>query len=467
MFPKGTVFASIAVEAEDGVERATPGGAPTAFRIWRAGDNRTDYGLHRFTEASAALLIADQATRGNLYSFDIDHGSLDPKAAPELHAAVGYHRVGIRDGADGPEFWAEDCEWSAEVRAGLEERPPKWKYFSPAYSTSKSGEITRYLNCAITINPATHFVTALASTTKGSTMHDFKSIAAAMLGEDGDEKEKARAAIAAMGDEDRTKCHAAILAAMFGEEGENKEGKDPGESKPPEKKEEASAAVAAAAAGANAPPFAASAKPAPKPATTTTRTPAPTVHATADVAELVAKVGTLDQTVAALTAENDSKTREGLLAARPDLTEGQRTWLAKKPLAEVRDLLASPVLAPPPGATANVRARAAQPNVQATRGRSQVGNGRGAGDRDESTGIRASMSEAKERSEIAARFGRATRPKEPFLEGHDLVLPVMDRRTAAEFLAKRGLDLPSSGFSVNPEILAHIREVDIQKAKVA
>ncbi len=55
----------------DGVERPGPGEAPTAFRFWKAGDNVTDYGVHRFTGHSAKLLLEEQATREKLYSVDV------------------------------------------------------------------------------------------------------------------------------------------------------------------------------------------------------------------------------------------------------------------------------------------------------------------------------------------------------------------------------------------------------------
>ena len=151
-----------ALMAGDGVERPTRGTAPSAFRIWKAGTNVTDYGPHEFTERSARMLMAEQAKRGNLYAVDVDHMSLNPEAPPESHRAVGWHRLEVRDGDGGPELWAVDCQWTDAVRAGLESTPPEWRYFSPAYDV-KDGEIVSYLNTALTNNPATHQVTALAT----------------------------------------------------------------------------------------------------------------------------------------------------------------------------------------------------------------------------------------------------------------------------------------------------------------
>jgi phage I-like protein len=138
-------------------------GAPVAFRVWRAGANPTDKGTHYFTKQSAARLMSEQSDRGTLYAIDVDHLSLDSKAPPESRRAVGWHRLAVRDGKDGPELWATNVAWTKSVLAGLLANPPEWRYFSPAYDVDKtSGEIIGYLNCALTNNPATWDVTALA-----------------------------------------------------------------------------------------------------------------------------------------------------------------------------------------------------------------------------------------------------------------------------------------------------------------
>ena len=158
------ITAAIAFSS-DGVERS-PSGAPNAFRIWRAGVNVTDYGPHVFSRASAVKLMAVQNIRGNLISIDVDHLSLSQgkdAAPPESRKAAGFHRLAVRQSPDGPELWAVDVEWTDAVRAGLEKDPPEWRYFSPAYDVNKSGEITAYLNTALTNNPATWRANALAS----------------------------------------------------------------------------------------------------------------------------------------------------------------------------------------------------------------------------------------------------------------------------------------------------------------
>lgn len=187
--------------ASDGVEREG-NGPPTAFRIWRAGANDTDHGPTIFSERSAQLIAEEQEQRGNRYSIDIDHLSLDKDAPLENHRAVGWHSLEVRNG----ELWAVDIEWSPEVAKGLTTEPPAWKYFSPAYDVNEEGEVISYLNTALTANPATHRVTALASRPgkaavqaakkKGSTMK-WSDIKAALDGDDEDQKAAAYAAIQA------------------------------------------------------------------------------------------------------------------------------------------------------------------------------------------------------------------------------------------------------------------------------
>ena len=193
MIVRASLFALLA----DGrtVERPRPGAAPSAFRIWAAGPNRTDHGVHVFTERSAVALMAAQAARGNVYSIDVDHLSFSKEAPPDARAAVGWMRIEARKDETGrSELWAVDVEWSTSVRAGLEADPPTWRYFSPAYRADpKTGEILAYLNTAITNNPATWGVTALAAMgTEGDTRMTIEEIKAALqaLADAGDETAK-------------------------------------------------------------------------------------------------------------------------------------------------------------------------------------------------------------------------------------------------------------------------------------
>lgn len=190
-------------------------GAPVAFRMWRAGLNRTDHGDHYLTPEGLALLLQTQAERGNRYSIDVDHLSLSDTAPPESRKAVGWFTIEERDG----DLWAVNVEWTDVVRGGFGKDVPEWRYFSPAYETKRaSGEIVRLLNCALTNNPATHHVTALATSAqqKETAMYEKMTLAAllAAMDEEKDEGKK----------KEMEKVARAKIKAAFPEpEGEKKE----------------------------------------------------------------------------------------------------------------------------------------------------------------------------------------------------------------------------------------------------
>ena len=147
------------------VERPSPGAAPSAFRIWEAGVNVTDDGPTVFSRQSAQLLMDEQAERGNLSSIDFDHLSLRTDRPAEAGRAAGWCTLGVRADERGePELWAENVEWCADVKAGLEEQPPRWRYFSPACDVNvDTREVISYLNTALCINPKTHNNNMLAT----------------------------------------------------------------------------------------------------------------------------------------------------------------------------------------------------------------------------------------------------------------------------------------------------------------
>lgn len=212
--------------AAQSIELGSDGSAPVAFRIWKAGRNMTDDGETIFSERSAELLMEEQARRGNLYSSDYDHLSLLTNRPATAGQASGWHRLEVRKGDGGPELWAVDVEWCAEAKAGIEAKPPKWRYFSPAYDIDpETREVISYLNLALCINPKTWNNNALAS--RAIVRRDMKKSAMlaalkAMAEGDGDEEQKKAAAalFASMGGED------ALKAAQSDED--DKEGQDEG-----------------------------------------------------------------------------------------------------------------------------------------------------------------------------------------------------------------------------------------------
>ena len=147
------------------VERPAPGKAPTAFRIWAFGPNQCDGKTVVFSERSAAALIEEQTARGRLYSSDFDHRSMMPDVSPEAGKAAGWHVLEVRKDPNGnPELWATSCDWTEDARSGIEADPPEWRYFSPTYDVDPATrEVVGYVGCALTNNPLTHGIPALAS----------------------------------------------------------------------------------------------------------------------------------------------------------------------------------------------------------------------------------------------------------------------------------------------------------------
>jgi len=217
------------------VERSAPGAAPSAFRIWAAGENLSDDGAIYFTRESARLLMEEQAARGRVYSIDFDHLSLTQDRPAESGRAAGWHALQARVGAGGePELWAVGLDWCADARAGLEEQPPRWRFFSPAFVTNKAGEVVSYINLALCINPKTHQLPSLAARTCTAGVPPVKK--ATLLA--------ALAALAASApDEDKKSLEAArSYAEKCAEDGDDDEKKKDAEEAPPEsKKEEKSA----------------------------------------------------------------------------------------------------------------------------------------------------------------------------------------------------------------------------------
>ena len=436
------ILATAIALASDGVERDA-NGVPTAFRVWKAGPNATDYGVHIFSARSAELLMAEQETRGNLYSIDVDHLSLNEKAPPESHKAAGWHRLDARKGDEGPELWVVAAEFGEPFKGGLTKDPPEWRYFSPAYEVSKeTGEIVSYLNTALTNNPATHYVTALATRIAANrgNMSKFAAVAAALLGDDDDKKKEAQAAYEAMSEEDKSECKKAYaeasIAAAFGEDGgEGGGGGEGGEPKPkpkPDPKdEEATRAAAARRAG--------------------------TTQTVESTAALLAQIGEQDKRLKALETETEAEKRTKIIAARTDLTDGQRKYLEGRPLKEVEQLLASPLLAPKGQPT--TRAAAVQPGVTATRGATQTGGG-------EQTGaVRATRSNTEIAESIANRFGRSSKKPTIHWEGNELVLERISKADAIGILAARG-EAPPPRRPFVPATLPHSMADVVQGALI-
>lgn len=371
------ILASIDILGEDGVERLEQGKAPVAFRIWKFGENPTDKGQTIFSRRSAEMLMKAQKLRGNLVSMDVDHLSLNHVAPPESRKAIGWHKLEVRK--DG--LWAVDVEWTAAVKAGLEADPPEWRYFSPAYDVEKkSREVVAYLNTALTNNPATWQVSALA-TSVGSegtnlTLEDIRAALKAMSeGEDEECKMKAGKMLAALDDDVQA---------------------------PAEQKEEAAAGD----------------EPAPD-----SEKPGPGLERELDedaiAATLAVNVQKLTQKVELLEERSE---REQLLASRGDLAPSVKAWLQKQTVATIKGFLKAAPQAKPKAAQAPV-------TITATRGEGQTGDGDPA--------IRTGRLPAAEREELDRRMGLAVAKPAIQRVGNTVQFGAMTQEEARRVLASR------------------------------
>jgi hypothetical protein len=344
------VLASAFSFAEDGVERPGPGQAPTAFRIWASGLTKTDKGDSIFNAQAAERLMLDQATRGTLYSIDVDHMSLSSSAPIESRKAVGWHQLEVRlDVAGLPELWAVAVQWTDAVRSGLEQDPPEWRYFSPAYDVHpETREVLRYLNTALTNNPATWQVTALASlaaatSKKDSHMKVSKDVAAALraMAEGDDDTAKAAKVLCGMiedGDEKKEETKASEGADDEKKDDEKKETTKASEGDDDEKKEE-KASIAAS-----------------------------------NVIDLAKRVHEME---AERAKEKEDAERERLFASRPDFSDDIRKTLEKAPMAVLREAVTTWKRGPAVAST--VKDARAATTITATRGDGQGSPDQGKG----------------------------------------------------------------------------------------
>lgn len=150
---------------------ALPEGAlPVEFRLFSAGEVRTEKGTFLFDEEAQKLVSRGIKRRKAELMMDYNHASLDPKPLdPALSGrAAGWYDVEFRAG----ELWAVNVRWTQTAADGI--RSKEWRYYSPAFlDDPKTGRIVDFINCALTNLPATHDLTPLVAASKeASTMTD-------------------------------------------------------------------------------------------------------------------------------------------------------------------------------------------------------------------------------------------------------------------------------------------------------
>lgn len=129
---------------------------PKELQLWNAGDNPTDYGVHRWTERSIASVMGRYEERGNPLLIDVEHGGeLSADGTPTVTG--GYARLELRSGAPWLVF-----DWSdyavEQITSGQR------RFLSPEYLVDKaSGEIVTLTRVSLVADPGTHRARILAA----------------------------------------------------------------------------------------------------------------------------------------------------------------------------------------------------------------------------------------------------------------------------------------------------------------
>jgi phage I-like protein len=166
---------------------------PSEFRLFPLGAVETTKGTFLLEPEDAKACLADWKAYGNDLSIDYGHGVFREDEGEPQRAAGWIGGLELR--ADG--LWAVRVSWTPTAAEMLRNR--EQRYFSPAFETDDEGHITRLLNVALTLMPATHRLTPLVasrrsgrttvSTRKHTTMAD-KYCKASDLEKMADELEK-------------------------------------------------------------------------------------------------------------------------------------------------------------------------------------------------------------------------------------------------------------------------------------
>ncbi len=176
------------------------GDPPTEIQLFAAGENPTTKGAVRWTPRSAALVEREYVARGVEKFADYEHRSLLPIDRQPDHAtdAAAWYRLANRDGA----LWAVDIRWTPKAEQKIRDR--EVRYFSPAVELDpKTREVVRFVNFALTNDPATLNLPALVAASEGAPMDEKMQKCAAAL----------KAALAAMEGGDAEAMKAALSGA--------------------------------------------------------------------------------------------------------------------------------------------------------------------------------------------------------------------------------------------------------------
>ncbi len=130
---------------------------PAEIQLWLAGDNPTDFGVHKWTSRSVQEVGARYAERGNPLLIDVEHNGAGPNEAGEPPVTAGYARLEMREGV--PWLVFDWSTYGAEQIASGQRR-----FLSPEYDVDPStNEIVRLYRVSLVADPATYRARILAS----------------------------------------------------------------------------------------------------------------------------------------------------------------------------------------------------------------------------------------------------------------------------------------------------------------
>lgn len=130
--------------------------APTEFRLFVFGTNRSDQGDFVFDQESAEAVMEEWGRQRRDLVIDYEHQSL---AKPPIKApAAGWFVPEVRP--DG--LWATIVRWTSEARNLIE--TAQYRFFSPGFQyETKTGRIIKVINAGLTNNPSLYGLPALVA----------------------------------------------------------------------------------------------------------------------------------------------------------------------------------------------------------------------------------------------------------------------------------------------------------------
>ena len=137
----------------------TPAQPPDTVRLWKAGDNPTDYGTHVWNQRSIECVYTAYLGAGNRLAIDIEHGMAHAEDG-EVVESAGYCELELING----EPWLR-FHWSAVGAMQIETR--QRLYLSPEYGVDPdTGEIVSLTRVSLVAAPGTHHAVILAAAKK-------------------------------------------------------------------------------------------------------------------------------------------------------------------------------------------------------------------------------------------------------------------------------------------------------------